>query len=97
MTIFKKYTRKGFSEMRPYILDEDLSGVSVADVDIPELGGMIARNPKNHQDQWYVAKQYFEDNLELAEQEKQDERDNVFLCETGINDLLNALRKTKQD
>jgi len=27
-------------------------------------GKMIARNPKNHNDQWLVAKAYFEDNLE---------------------------------
>ena len=67
MDKFKKYTRKGFSEMRPYISGEDMDNVSVADVDTPEVGGMIARNPKNHEDQWYVAKQYFEDNLELAE------------------------------
>ena len=26
--------------------------------------GMIARNPKNHKDQWYVAKQYYLDNFE---------------------------------
>ena len=64
---FKKYTRKGFLEMRPYIPNEDMSNVSVADVDTPEEGGMVARNPKNHEDQRYVAKQYFEDNLELAE------------------------------
>jgi len=25
---------------------------------------MIARNPKNHNDKWLVAKQYFEDNFE---------------------------------
>jgi hypothetical protein len=69
MDDFKKYTRKGFSEMRPYIPGEDLRDVSVAvaDVDLPEVGGMIARNPKNHKDQWYVARQYFEDNLILAE------------------------------
>jgi hypothetical protein len=28
---------------------------------------MIARNPKNHADQWYVAEKYFKDNLELVE------------------------------
>lgn len=27
----------------------------------------IARNPKNHDDQWLVAKAYFEDNLEPIE------------------------------
>lgn len=30
----------------------------------PKLGDMIGRNPKNHKDQWLVAKQYFEDNFE---------------------------------
>ena len=65
---FKKYIRKGFSEMRPYIPGEDLGNVSITDVDIPEKGGMIARNPKNHKDQWYVAKQYFQENLKLIDE-----------------------------
>lgn len=69
MDKFKKYIRKGFSEMRPFIPGEDLSEVSVAEVDTPGKGGMIARNPKDHRDQWYVARQYFEDNLVLADQE----------------------------
>ena len=67
MSEFRKYVRKGYSEMRPYIPGEDLSKISVADVDTPEKGGMVTRNPKNHDDQWYVAKRYFEDNLELVE------------------------------
>lgn len=63
--LWKQYRRKGFSEMRPYIAGEDLSGVSVSPEDIPELDmGMIARNPDNHKDQWYVNRQYFEENLE---------------------------------
>jgi len=67
MCNFKQYKRKGLSEMRPYVQGEDMDDVSVADVDNPETDmGMIARNPKNHKDQWYVARQYFEDNLELA-------------------------------
>ncbi len=62
---WQQYKRKGLSEMRPYIKGEDLTSVSVADVDDPENDmGMIARNPENHEDQWYVARQYFEDNLE---------------------------------
>lgn len=63
---FKQYRRKGFSEMRPYIPGEDLTGISDSKEDIPEEGGMISRNPKNHTDQWYVSKKYFEDNLELV-------------------------------
>jgi len=53
--------------MRPYIPGEDMSQVSVATVDTPGEGGMIARNPKDHKDQWYVAKKYFKENLVLCE------------------------------
>lgn len=67
MPEWKQYKRKGLSEMRPYILGEDLSGISVSQTDDPIHDmGMIARNPKNHDDQWYVARKYFEDNLELV-------------------------------
>ncbi len=42
--------------------------VSISDVDrqngSPKIGDMIARNPKNHDDQWLVAEQYFKDNFE---------------------------------
>jgi len=68
MTEFKQYKRKGLSEMRHYVSGEDTTNISIADVDDPETDmGMVARNPKNHNDQWYVARKYFEDNLELAE------------------------------
>ncbi|MBK9689124.1 MAG: hypothetical protein IPO65_15745 [Saprospiraceae bacterium] len=44
--------------------------VSISDVDIqngsPRIGDMVARNPKNHNDQWLVAKEYFEDNFEAV-------------------------------
>lgn len=65
-----KYTRKGVSEMRPYIEGEAMSRVSVSVQDrangSPKPGDMIARNPKNHDDLWLVAKNYFEDNLEAV-------------------------------
>jgi len=64
------FKRKGLSEMRPYVLGEDLSHVSISAPDkeagSPKEGDMIARNPVNHDDQWLVAKKYFEDNLEPA-------------------------------
>ena len=45
--------------------------VSISDVDkengSPKIGDMIARNPKNHNDQWLVAEQYFKDNFEEYE------------------------------
>lgn len=70
MSEWKKYKRKGLSEMRPYVEGEDVSRISISDADrekgSPKPGDMIARNPANHEDQWLVAKQYFEDNLEPA-------------------------------
>lgn len=69
MIDFKQYRRKSISEMRPFIEGEVLdSKVSVSEADktngSPKIGDMIARNPKNHEDQWLVAKAYFDDNLE---------------------------------
>lgn len=67
MSEFKQYKRKGVSELRPYIKGEDLSAISVSGVDNPDEDmGMVARNPLNHADQWYVARKYFEENLELV-------------------------------
>jgi hypothetical protein len=67
MSEFTQYQRKGLSEMRPYIKGEDLTQVSVSSEDDPENDmGMIARNPDNHDDQWYVARRWFEDNFEVV-------------------------------
>jgi hypothetical protein len=66
--IWKKYRKKGLTEMRPYTPNEDLSGISVSAGDIPSVtGGMIARNIDNFNDQWFVAKKYFEDNYEIVD------------------------------
>lgn len=72
MSEFKQYRRKQIAELRPFSEGEKLSdavSVSQADKDAgsPKIGDMIARNPKNHDDQWLVAKQYFEDNFEEVE------------------------------
>jgi hypothetical protein len=67
MSDFKRYRRKGIAEMRPYFVGETLHGVSISKEDIPEPGGMVSRNPDNHDDQWYVAKEYFEKNFELID------------------------------
>jgi hypothetical protein len=66
---WKQYRRKGLSEMRPYTIGEPIDQlVSISEADriagSPKDGDMIARNPKNHNDQWLVAKKYFEENLE---------------------------------
>lgn len=60
----KLYRKKLLQPMRPYIPGEDLDGISVAECDIPEPGGMVAISPDNAEDRWYVAKKFFEDNYE---------------------------------
>lgn len=77
MSEFKKYRRKQIAELRPVtkeeieagqLLNTQKYGISVSEADLnngsPKEGDMIARNPKNHNDQWLVAKNYFEDNFE---------------------------------
>lgn len=46
--------------------DYDMTGVSVWEGDTPEIGGMVAQNPKDATDRWYVAKAFFEENYELV-------------------------------
>lgn len=80
MESFKKYRRTQIAEMRPVTKEDvelgrlittstrDRVAVSISDVDksngSPKIGDMIARNPKNHNDQWLVSEQYFKDNFE---------------------------------
>ena len=76
MNTFKKYRRRQIAELRPLTVEEKCSsaewlistGISVSQEDIkngsPKSGDMIARNPKNHADQWLVAAKYFKDNFE---------------------------------
>ena len=69
MTTFKKYNRTNISEMRPFHKGEKLKSVSISDEDkkngSPKNGDMIARNPKNHNDKWLVAKKYFKENFTI--------------------------------
>jgi hypothetical protein len=79
MSEFKQYRRKQIAELRPITEDEfvggaawcNANGISVSQEDAkngsPKRGDMIARNPKNHNDRWLVAAQYFTDNFEPVE------------------------------
>ena len=68
MNSFKRFRRKQIAELRPYVPGEDMSGISISAPDLqrgaPQTGDMIARNPKNHQDQWLVSAVYFAGNFE---------------------------------
>jgi hypothetical protein len=65
---FRRYRRKQIAELRPYEPGENLDGVTISAEDrrqgSPKIGDMIARNPKNHADQWMVSVEYFADNFE---------------------------------
>ena len=73
---FKKYTRTGVAEMRPVTKREINEGamimsmystisISIEDIEngSPKKGDMVARNVKNHSDQWLVAGDYVKDNF----------------------------------
>ena len=77
MVNFKQYRRKQIAELREVTdyetmcTGEDMMkefSISVSSEDSkagsPKDGDMIARNPKNHDDQWLVAAEYFNDNFE---------------------------------
>lgn len=64
MSGYKDYRKKALQPMRPYIPGESLATISVSSEDTPEEGGMIAINPENPNDQWYVAKDFFFKNYE---------------------------------
>jgi hypothetical protein len=68
---FKQYRRKQIAEIREFVPGETLSdrvSISAADKEAgsPKAGDMIARNPKNHADQWLIAADYFADNFEAV-------------------------------
>ena len=78
MSKFKKYRRTNIAEMKIATQDNiDFSKISISESDMDEVydvrdgrievAGMIARNPNNHEDQWYVSKKYFEENFEILE------------------------------
>jgi len=80
MSEFTKYRRTHIAEMRPVTggdiawfqtygeMEREKIKISISSEDLkngsPKIGDMIARNPKNHNDQWLVAEQYFKDNFE---------------------------------
>ncbi len=66
MTEFKQYRKSQIAEMRTWEPGDDMTRVSVSASDqesgSPKVGDMIARNPKNHDDQWLVAADFFAEN-----------------------------------
>jgi hypothetical protein len=63
---WRQFNRQSVQELRPWGPDVDMTKVSVSSVDeqagSPKAGDWIARNPKDHDDQWLVSEQYFAEN-----------------------------------
>lgn len=76
---FKKYYRKGYSEIIAYKNYEGVTDqLSISDEDRLLSNdefeeGFIARNPKNHNDIWYISKKYFYEHfIEYFELERNE-------------------------
>jgi hypothetical protein len=105
---FKKYQRKGLSEMvsaAEFILNGgDMTLVSISKPD-EELAkeepfifeqGYVARNPKNHEDMWYVAKDYFDQNLEPATEVGHAPLGRFHRLRIGMGNFGEAIEAAKQ-
>lgn len=79
---FKKHKRKGALSELIKVQDYIQSNGNINDVSIsaPDLAlpkevfeqGFIARNPDNHNDKWYISKEYYDKNLEEVVEPKQE-------------------------
>jgi hypothetical protein len=81
---FRQYQRVQIAELRPYVRGESLANVSLSEVDrasgSPRPGDLIARNPKNHDDQWLVAAGYFADNFTAVAPERREIGSRCITC-----------------
>ena len=64
--MYKYYARKGQTLMKPWLETTYMKNVSISQADLdngsPKEGDMIAKNDKDPNDKWLVAKAYFEEN-----------------------------------
>lgn len=77
MSNFIKHRRTNLAELMPYTGDsKELDNVEISTVDKDHglEGGWIARNPKNHEDKWFIAAEYYKNNFASIEDADQPER-----------------------
>jgi len=63
---WQQFSRIGEIEARPYEPGEDLKGISVNAQDTPAEGGMIARDPRDRDNQWYINPKFFRHNYRVV-------------------------------
>lgn len=69
---FQNYSRITVVEMRPYVVDEDMTDIYVdavlAEHGHPKEGDMIARNPRDRDEMWLMTRENFVSNFETMAQ-----------------------------
>jgi len=62
--MWKRYLKNSVTEIRPYELGEDLSGITLSK-EYPTQGDMICRDPNNPTDQWHITADFFKSSYVL--------------------------------
>jgi len=76
--MWKKYKKTTLQEMRPYIVGEDLTGISVAPNEEPQIGGMIARDAQGSQ--WYVSPEFMLQNYVIVDDHPHQSNADIFVA-----------------
>lgn len=90
MSTFKEYQNIQTKEIRPYVKGEDLTGISITEGINPEKDkGYVARDPNNHEDQWYITKKFFKENFaEVVEAEEEETETPEIIVEDPNRDWI---------
>lgn len=59
---YAEFVKPAVQLMRPYVVGENMDGITVAEGVTPAAGGMIAVNSADHGDRWFVPAEFFAAN-----------------------------------
>lgn len=82
------YRKKVLQEMRPYTPGENMEGVSIENGVVPIEGGMIAQNPDNPLDIWYISPEFMKANYEAVNESKTMGNTDQSGCQDNVPDVV---------
>ena len=89
----KRYMKTALTEMEPWTSAHDMSTISVSPEDAgnghPKDGGMVARDPNNPTDRWYINEEFFLKNY------KETDTDPAALFPFNTEDAEIELKKLR--
>lgn len=89
MSEFKDYIKSATQPIRAYVRGEDLSYITVSADDNPEIdGGMIAMNPYDSSDKWFISQKFFDENYVEVKMEKTLHNSTVDGARKNVSDLI---------